>query len=303
MKKILITGKDGQVGWELQRSLATAGKVWAYDRKSLDLQQPDEIVKVIREIKPDLIFNAAAYTAVDKAEADFDAACAINSKAPGILAEEAKKIGATIVHYSTDYVFDGSSRKPYVEKDLTSPLNAYGKTKLEGELAIKAVGGKHLILRTSWVYGTRGKNFLLTMLRLGKEKELLKIVSDQVGAPTWSRLIANMTSNMIHKASALQDQKDVWGTYHLTSSGQTTWFDFAAEIFNIHKATVEGFSIPKLQPIATSEYPLPASRPQYSVLSNEKLIHTFQLKMPDWKDGLHLCMDSRMDRDCKLIAN
>lgn len=287
MKKILITGKDGQVGWELQRTLATLGKILSYDRRGLDLQNHDAIRKCIREIKPDLIVNAAAYTAVDKAETEKEVAHAVNAEAPGILAEEAKKCGALFIHYSTDYVFDGSANKPYQEMDLTSPLNVYGKTKLEGELAIQAVDGKHLILRTSWVYAARGKNFLLTMLRLGKERELLKIVSDQVGAPTSSRLIAEATSQMLSRVLSMNDQKDIWGIYHLTCAGQTSWFGFAEEIFkNLHEN-----KNPKLQEIASSEYPLPAIRPKYSVLSNKKLANVFHIAMPDWKQGLHLCMD------------
>lgn len=294
MKKILITGKDGQVGWELQRVLAPFGKVWAFSRQELDLQCPDMISKKIREIKPDLIVNAAAYTAVDKAETDHDCAHAINAVAPAILAEESKRCGAIFVHYSTDYVFDGSSAVPYRESDVTGPLNVYGKTKLEGELAVQALSGKHLILRTSWVYGTRGKNFLLTMLRLGKEREFLKIVGDQYGAPTWSRLIAEMTGQMLNRVGY---DDDLWGTYHLTSAGQTSWFGFAEEIFNIYKNssnTNEGLLVPKLQQIPSSEYPTPAIRPQNSVLSNEKLMNRFQLVMPHWKEGLHLCMDSCM---------
>jgi dTDP-4-dehydrorhamnose reductase len=294
MKRILLTGKDGQVGWELQRTLATLGSVWAFNRQELDLQDHEALRNAIREIKPDLIVNAAAYTAVDKAETEQEAAYAINAIAPAVMAEEAKKCGAIFVHYSTDYVFDGAATSPYVENDPTSPLSIYGKTKLEGELAVQALSGKYLILRTSWVYGTRGKNFLLTMLRLGKEKESLKIVGDQLGAPTWSRLIASMTAQMTGIAWNCQDRRDIWGTYHLTSAGQTSWYGFADEIFNIHHAS--GISIPKLHEITASEYPLPAIRPSYSVLSNDKLARVFGLKMPDWKEGLHLCLDNGMKR-------
>lgn len=285
MKRILLTGKNGQVGWELQRSLAPFGRIWAYDRQELDLQDSDALRRVIQEIKPDLIVNAAAYTAVDKAETDQGAAHAINAVAPMIMAEEAKKCGALLVHYSTDYVFDGTGKRPYIENDPVNPLSVYGKTKLEGESAIRSIHDKHLILRTSWVYATRGKNFLLTMQRLGKEKELLKIVSDQIGAPTWSRLIASMTAQMINSSWHSQ----LWGTYHLTSAGQTSWHGFAKEIFNVLYAA--GAAVPILQEITTSEYPLPASRPGYSVLSNDKLEKAFHLKMPDWKDCLHLCLD------------
>lgn len=289
MKKILITGKDGQVGWELQRSLVPLGKIWAFDRNELDLQRPESICKAIREIKPDLIVNAAAYTAVDKAEVEQEAAHAINAIAPGVMAEEAKKCGAMIIHYSTDYVFDGTSEAPYSENDATAPLNVYGKTKLAGELAVQTVSGKHLILRTSWVYGMRGKNFLLTMLRLAKERDLLKIVGDQVGAPTWSRLIADTTAQLVERSFGNAEQEHMSGTYHLTSAGVTSWYEFAEEIFRISK--LQGFSVPRLEKIAAVEYPLPAIRPQYSVLSNEKLVKKFQLDMPDWKDSLGQCMN------------
>ncbi|HEV8052129.1 MAG TPA: dTDP-4-dehydrorhamnose reductase [Parachlamydiaceae bacterium] len=295
MKRILITGKDGQVGWELQRTLAPLGKVWAYGRQELDLQDPNALCKAIREIKPDLIVNAAAYTAVDKAEVDQEAAHAVNAIAPGLMAEEAKKCGAVLIHYSTDYVFDGSATKPYLETDLTCPLNIYGKTKLEGELAVQAVSGKHIILRTSWVYGGRGKNFLQTMLRLGKEKKILKVVADQTGAPTWSRLIAGTTSHIASHVW-LHDKDDLWGTYHLTSAGQTSWYGFADEIFGLTKRFIlnasEGMSVPQLEQMTAAEYPLPATRPQYSVLSNEKLSKTFLLRMPDWKVGLQLCLEN-----------
>lgn len=294
MKKIMLTGKDGQVGWELQKSLASAGHLFAYDRKQLDLQNPDAISKVIRELKPDVIINAAAYTAVDQAEKEKEAAYAINAVAPGIMAEEAKKCGAILIHYSTDYVFDGSSKVPYKETDATAPLNVYGETKLAGEKAILAVHGKALILRTSWVYGMRGKNFLLTMLRLGKEKSLLKIVNDQIGAPTWSRSIAETTTRILdHLASSRDLHSDSWGIYHLTAAGQTSWFDFSQEIFAIHKrlASLNSLvAIPELQPIPTSEYPTPAKRPAYSVLSNNKLLQRFQLNVPDWREEVYRCM-------------
>ncbi len=295
MKRILLTGKDGQVGWELQRTLASLGKVWSFDKAGLDLQDLDALSKTIREIKPDLIVNAAAYTAVDKAEEDQAAAYVINGIAPGIMAEEAKRCGAVLIHYSTDYVFNGLFKTPYLEDDVVSPLNVYGKTKLQGEQAIQAVSGKHLILRTSWVYGMRGKNFLLTMLRLGKEKEFLKIVNDQIGAPTWSRLIAEVSAQMAFRMCNAPDDS-LWGIYHLTSSGQTSWYGFAEEIFKnygeFQANSAEKTVLSKLEAIASSEYPLPAIRPQYSVLSNEKLWQNFQLRMPEWDEALHLCMDN-----------
>lgn len=279
MKKILLTGKDGQVGWELQHTLAHLGQVHALDRNALDLQHPDKLRSIIRDYKPDLIVNAAAYTAVDKAESDLDVAQAINVTAPGIMAEEAKKIGAVFVHYSTDYVFDGTSSKPYLEADPTNPLNAYGRTKLEGEKAVQAVDGKYLIFRTSWVYGMRGKNFLLTMLRLANEKDSLRIVQDQIGAPTWSRLISETTAEIL-------SLKDVKGIFNLTSSGSTSWLGFAEAIFELYPNA----KAPILQGISTAEYPLPAMRPKYSVLSHDKIKSTFNLVLPNWKESLKLCI-------------
>lgn len=283
MKKILITGKDGQVGWELQRTLAPHGHITAFDRHSLDLQHPDKIRDIIRELKPVIIVNSAAYTAVDKAETDLEVAKAVNGTAPGILAEEAKRLGALLVHYSTDYVFDGTSSKPYLEIDATNPLNAYGKTKLDGEKSIQAVGGNYLIFRTSWVYGMRGKNFLLTMLRLAKEKEHLSIVGDQIGAPTWSRLIAEATAAVLANRKEFGDVK---GIYNLTSAGSTSWYGFADAIFK----HCEGSKKPNLKEITTADYPLPAKRPQFSVLSHDKLKSTFRLTMPHWEDSLKLCL-------------
>lgn len=289
MKKILLTGKNGQLGWELQRTLTILGKVWAYDRLELDLQNENALRAAIRKIKPDLIVNAAAYTAVDNAELEQEAAHAINAIAPMVMAEEAAKCSAVLVHYSTDYVFDGNTKRPYIETDPVYPLSVYGKTKLEGELAIRTLCEKHLILRTSWVYGMRGKNFLLTMQRLGREKKFLKIVGDQFGAPTWSCLIASMTAQMMNRIWNTKEDLELYGTYHMTSAGQTSWYEFAKEIFHIQQAI--GLNIPELREITTLEYLLPASRPRYSVLSNDKLAKVFQLKMPNWKDCLHLCVD------------
>ena len=279
MKKILLTGRDGQVGWELQKALAPLGKIFAYDRNGLDLQNADQIRSVIRDVRPHVIVNAAAYTAVDKAETDTETAHEVNAKAPGIMAEEAKALNALLVHYSTDYVFDGMAIAPYSENAPTSPWNVYGKTKLDGERAIQSLNPLHLILRTSWVYGMRGKNFLLTMLRLGKEKDLLRIVGDQLGAPTWSRLIAETTASMLNK------QEIDFGVYHLTSAGQTSWCGFAEAIFKHY-----GGKIPQLQEITTADYPTPAQRPKYSVLSNAKLLKNFQLALPDWEEALKMCL-------------
>lgn len=286
--KILVTGRNGQVGWELQRTLAPLGEVVALDRQALDLRNPDAIRAVVREVRPHLIVNPAAYTAVDKAESEAEVAQAVNGVAPGILAEEAKRLGAALIHYSTDYVFDGSKNGAYREEDAPCPINVYGKTKLAGEDAVRAVGMPHLILRTSWVYGVRGKNFLLTMRRLGKEREELKIVADQTGAPTWSRLIAEATAHIA--AQRLTRLQELDGIYNFTASGSTSWHGFASAIFE-HAAAQESAAIPRLIPIATSEYPLPAPRPPNSVLCGDKLRREFGLVMPDWRDNLNLCLD------------
>jgi dTDP-4-dehydrorhamnose reductase len=288
--KILVTGKNGQVGWELQRTLAPLGEVVAVDRSILDLTSPDSIRAVIREVKPNLIVNPAAYTAVDKAESEPDIAQAVNGVAPGVMAEEAKRLGAALIHYSTDYVFDGCKVGPYVEDDPTCPLNVYGKTKLAGEDAIRAVGLPHLILRTSWVYGVRGKNFLLTILRLAKEREELKIVGDQIGAPTWSRLIAETTAQIV--AQRMRNLCELSGTYNFTATGNTSWHGFASAIVEASRADRPQSSVlsPRLIAIPTSEYPLPAPRPKNSVLANDKLLRDFGLAMPDWHLGLEMAI-------------
>jgi dTDP-4-dehydrorhamnose reductase len=284
-RKILVTGKNGQVGRELQRTLACLGEVVALDRQALDLSNPDSIRAVIREVKPHLIVNPAAYTAVDQAESEPELAQAVNGTAPGIMAEEAKRLGAVMVHYSTDYVFDGSKSKPYNEEDAPCPLNVYGKTKLAGEDAVRAVGVPHLILRTSWVYGARGRNFLLTIRRLAQEREELKIVADQIGAPTWSRLIAEATAQIV--AQRLTRLQELQGTYNFSAAGSTSWHGFAAAI--VEKSRLE--RPPRLLPIPSSEYPLPAPRPKNSVLSNDKLRRDFGVVMPDWQIGLGLCLE------------
>lgn len=282
-RKILLTGKNGQVGWELQRALACLGEVVAVDRQALDLASADSIRAVIREVKPHLIVNPAAYTAVDKAESEPQRAMAVNGVAPGVMAEEAKRLGAVLVHYSTDYVFDGSKSKPYSEEDAPNPLNVYGKTKLAGEEAVRAVDVPHLILRTSWVYGARGRNFMLTILRLAQEHPELKIVADQFGAPTWCRLIAEATAQIV--AQRLARLQELQGTYHLTGAGKTSWHGFAATILQ-----GAGLATPLL-PITTAEYPLPAPRPKHSQLSCDKLQREFGLVMPDWRAGLACCLD------------
>lgn len=249
----------------------------------------------MREQRPDVVVNAAAYTAVDKAEEEPDLAMAVNATAPGILAEETKRIGALLVHYSTDYVFDGEKNAPYTEDDAPKPINVYGKTKLAGEQAILAVGTPHLILRTSWVYGARGKNFLLTILRLARERPELKIVNDQTGAPTWSRMIAEATAQILVKiypanTAYVSRTPNLSGIYHLTGSGDTTWFDFADAILKDAAHLIPGPSA-RLMPISTADYPLPAKRPRNSLMSNRKLGDVFGLAMPSWQDMLKLCLE------------
>ncbi|MFM0308883.1 dTDP-4-dehydrorhamnose reductase [Paraburkholderia sp. RL17-383-BIF-A] len=286
---ILVTGVNGQVGFELTRTLQGLGRVVTLDRQSLDLSDFDNIRSVVRELRPSLIVNPAAYTAVDKAESEIDAAMRLNAGAPRILAEEAAKSGATLIHFSTDYVFDGTKDAPYVEEDAANPQNVYGESKLAGEKAIVASGCAHLILRTSWVYGRRGKNFLLTMLKLGAERPELRVVADQIGAPTWSNTIATTTAHIV--AQGLASNSANWwaersGIYHLTSAGQTSWHGFAQAIFDI----AMGDEGPKLSPIASIDYPVPAKRPRNSRMSSQKLTDTFGLQMPVWEDALRLCM-------------
>jgi dTDP-4-dehydrorhamnose reductase len=283
--KILLTGCTGQVGYELERSLQGLGEVVAVDRARMDLADLDQVRDVIRAERPQLIVNPAAYTAVDKAESDSALAHRINAEAPALMAQEARALGAKLVHYSTDYVFPGDQPDPRAEGDATGPRNVYGASKLAGEQAIAASGADHLILRTSWVYGMRGKNFLLTMLRLARERDELRVVDDQHGAPTWSRTIADTTALMLAQAAA---GGDAWwpahgGTYHLSSGGRTTWFGFTQAI--LEEAGIDC----RLVPITTAEYPLPAARPRYSVLSSARLQERF-VRLPHWRDALRLCL-------------
>jgi dTDP-4-dehydrorhamnose reductase len=307
--KILLTGKNGQVGHDLQRFLPRLGEVVALDRQQLDLSRFDEIRRVIREIRPALIVNAAAYTAVDLAEKEHSLAQAINAEAPAIMAEEARRIDAALVHYSTDYVFDGSLNSPYEETDPTNPINVYGKTKLAGEQAIRDSCVHHLIFRTAWLYSTRGKNFLLTILRLATEREELRIVNDQIGAPTWSREIASATAEVLRNFFDRTGNVSAWaelsGTYHMTAGGETSWFEFAKAI--LEEAKKQATSPPPwfaeatrgkpllsrvVTPITTAEYPTPARRPAYSVLSNLHAVRTFGIELADWRTQLHrVCTD------------
>lgn len=287
---MLLTGANGQVGWELRRTLSSLGQVTAVDSRAMNLTDPDAIRRVLAEVKPRIIVNPAAYTAVDKAEAEPELARKVNAEAPGILAEEAAKSGALLVHYSTDYVFDGSGQRPWREDDVPGPLNVYGATKLAGEQAIAASGCRHLIFRTSWVYGARGANFLLTMRRLMRERTELKIVNDQIGAPTWCRGLAEATAQVLAQlASPLRgaDKPEPWGIYHMTHDGETSWHGFAQAILDLEAPQIP----PHLVPIPSGDYPTPARRPLNSRLDNGKLARVFGIRLPPWHQALKLCLD------------
>lgn len=287
---ILLIGKAGQVAWELHRILAPLGDLQVIGRPELDLADPDRLRQVVREAQPRIIINAAAYTAVDQAESDPDLAMRVNGVAPGILAEEAKRLNALLVHYSTDYVFDGTKSQPYLETDEPNPINVYGRSKLAGERAILAVGGAHLILRLSWVYASRGKNFLLTIMRLAAEREELRVVSDQIGSPTWSRQIAQATSQILTRLSEPAGGRDVpVGLYHLTASGLTSWHGFAQAI--VTRLRPDRTKCRSVQAIATAQYPTPACRPPYSVLSCDKLAGTFGLRLPHWEASVQQVLE------------
>ena len=295
MIRVLVTGAGGQVGAECVRELEGRAEVIARDRSTLDLSRPASLREGLRAARPDVIVNCAAYTAVDRAETDREAAHAINAVAPGVLAEEAKRSSALLIHFSTDYVYDGTKRAPYVEDDAVNPLSVYGRTKLEGERAVAAAGCAHLILRTSWVYGPRGKNFLFTMLRLGRERPELRVVDDQKGAPTSSRALARLVRELLDRGGDTdeisRDEVDrcgeASGVYHATAAGTTTWFGFAREIFEeMQRQNRLDFAAPRLTPIATADYPTPARRPANSVMSNAKLRASFGVELADWRAGL-----------------
>jgi len=302
--KILLIGKNGQLGNDLQNLLPRLGALVATDREQLDLSRPADIRSLIQDFHPALIVNAAAYTAVDQAEKDEPLARAINSVAPAVIAEAAKKVGAALVHYSTDYVFDGSKNSPYEENDPPNPISAYGRTKLAGEQAIRDSGVDHLIFRTAWVYSTRGTNFLLTILRLATQREELRIVRDQIGAPTWSREIASASAQVLQQIYNQSDARAAWsehgGTYHLTAAGETNWYESAQAILQeaAHapdslawfRAATNGKELlaRRVLPITTAEYPTPARRPAYSVLSNSKLNRAFGIQLPGWRQQLQL---------------
>ncbi|MEJ3575586.1 dTDP-4-dehydrorhamnose reductase [Pseudomonas fragi] len=289
--KILISGKTGQVAVELQKHLAGLGELIVLGRDVLDLSQPDQIRAQVRAHKPDLLIIAAAHTAVDQAENEPELAFAINASAPGVFAEEAAAQGIPLIHYSTDYVFDGRKPAPYTEDDATNPLGVYGKSKLAGELAIAASGAQHLILRTSWVYSTHGKNFLLTMQRLLQERSELRVVADQIGAPTWAGTIAQSTRALIERWQS--GDAAAWGTYHLTASGETSWFGFTQAI--AEHLTAQGKACATLEPIPASAYPTPAARPQNSRLDCSKLAREWGVAQPDWEAALSACLAEQPD--------
>ena len=307
--EILLIGKNGQVGRALNALLPRVGNVSALDRDQLDLTRTDEIRHAVRSHRPAIIVIAAAYTAVDQAESDEALAQAVNADAPRVIAEEAKQIGAALVHFSTDYVFDGAKRSPYLETDAPSPQSAYGRTKLAGEQAIRESGVPHLIFRTAWVFAREGHNFLLTVLRLATQREVLRIVDDQVGAPTWSWEIAEATTQVLEQICARADPlgsfADVSGVYHMTAAGETSWYGFASAILDEaqRRAPAEGWFgtatanqpliANRVEPITTREYPTPARRPPYSVLSNALLGRTFGIQLPDWRAQLHAVFEER----------
>ncbi|PWE38049.1 dTDP-4-dehydrorhamnose reductase [Pseudomonas prosekii] len=284
--KILINGQHGQVSQELQRHLSHLGELVVLGREQLDLAQPEQIRQQVQRIRPDLIINAAAHTAVDQAESEPELAFAINASAPGILAEQALELGVPLIHYSTDYVFDGSKPAPYTEDDAPNPLGVYGKSKLAGEQAISAVQGQHLILRTSWVYSTHGRNFLLTMQRLLQEKPEMRIVADQIGAPTWAGTIARSTLALIERWQA--GNAGAWGTYHLTAQGETSWFGFAQAIGAALRE--QGKPCANLLPIPSSAYPTPAARPLNSRLDCSRLQREWGVSQADWQTALRECL-------------
>jgi len=293
MQKILIFGRIGQVGWELRHKLACLGDISSVEYPEVDFTKPETLQAVVRTVKPQVIVNAAAYTAVDKAETERDLAMAINATGPAVLAEEALKLGSLLVHYSTDYVFNGSGDRPWTETDTPAPLNVYGETKLAGDLAIQVSGCNHLIFRTSWVYGARGSNFLLTMLKLGQERKELSIVADQIGAPTTSESIAQATACVLAQvlSPGAGRKEGSSGVYNLTNGGEASWYDFAKAIFEQTHAKT-GAAIPELKPIATSDFPRPAVRPFNSRLNGQKLEDVFGVRLPHWEHALELVLET-----------
>ncbi len=297
--KILLFGKNGQVGWELQRSLAPLGELVAVDSASKELcgdfTDPEGIARTVRAVAPDVIVNAAAHTAVDKAESEPGRARAINALAPGVLAGEAKKTNAWLVHYSTDYVFDGGGEKPWLESDATAPLNVYGATKLEGEQLIQQSGCRHLIFRTSWVYGARGGNFAKTMLRLAGERDSLSVINDQVGAPTGADLLADVTAHALRTA---QLRPDVSGLYHLVAGGETSWHGYAGFVIDFARRAGIPLKVGQdaIKAVPTSAFPTPAKRPHNSRMDTTKLQRTFGLHLPSWETGVERMLSEVLEK-------
>jgi dTDP-4-dehydrorhamnose reductase len=298
MQRILVPGKTGQVGWELQSALAPLGTVIALDPDQMDLAKPDSIRHAIRDAKPEIIVNAAGYTFVDKAESEPELAMQVNGVAPGVMAEEAKRLGAILIHYSTDYVFDGELDRPYSEDDPPNPVNAYGKTKLAGERAIEAVGGHYLILRSSWIYSARGSNFVLTVLRLAREKPELTMVDDQTGSPTWARALAKATAELLRRKELITRHS---GVYHLAAGGHTSRYEFTRAIIDIMK---EASGIPNgwasVKPTTSDQFPLPARRPRRPVMSIEKIKRVFGIEMPRWDEQIRSFLK---DRCCPVMTS
>jgi dTDP-4-dehydrorhamnose reductase len=287
--KILLLGKNGQVGWELRRTLAPLAEVTAVDYPEVNFTDAPALRQLVAGTRPDVVVNAAAYTAVDKAETEPELCRQVNAVAPGVLAEAAKQTRAVMVHYSTDYIFDGTKTSPYVETDTPKPLGAYGRSKLEGDQAVKASGADHLIFRLCWVYGARGQNFMLTMQRLAREREKLRVVGDQLGCPTWSRMIAETTALALKQILAGADRSAYSGEYHLAAGGQASWHEFASRIIEGMPETER--KCRAVERITTAEYPTPAKRPAYSVLDCGKLQKTFGLRLPPWETSLRQVLD------------
>ena len=300
---VLITGRDGQLGFELRRTLSPVARVVAVDIGDVDFCNLDAVRQLVRTSGADIIVNAAAYTAVDRAESEPAAAQRINGEVPGVLAEELKRRGGRlIVHYSTDYVFQGAAATPYTEDESPNPINVYGETKLSGERAVQLAGVPSVIFRSEWLYATRGKNFLLTILRLAREGKPLRVVADQLGAPTWARMLAEASAQVVARfLSASASETSLWsGIYHLTAAGQTTWHGFAEAILRESILRLQALQQPSdwcdsalraLTPISSSEYPLPARRPAFSLLANDKIARVFGISLPDWRDQLRLALE------------
>ena len=300
--KILLFGKSGQVGWELQRSLAPLGELVALDFDSVepcgDFTNISGLAESVRTLKPDVIVNAGAHTAVDKAESEPDLVRTLNALAPGALAKEAESLGAWLVHYSTDYVFDGSGSTPWLETDSPSPLNVYGHTKLEGELLIQASGCKHLIFRTSWVYGARGGNFAKTMLKLAQEREVLKVINDQFGAPTGAELLADITAHAIRQAYPQRGSEAPSGIYHLVAQGEVSWFDYASLVMALAKKSPVAAKVManRIEPVPTTAFPTAAQRPLNSRLNTAKLCATFGVRLPNWQHGVERMLTEYIEK-------